>query len=91
MLIVEQLRKDFHQLQIQQKTLLNNEINDIIKVIRSLENRGIVLKGAKTVVKLIKIHFCTIMINDSNIGSRCSFSKENFWIRNNNIKQHERS
>ena len=44
MLIVEQLRKDFHQLQIQQKTLLNNEINDIIKVIRSLENRGIVLK-----------------------------------------------
>ena len=91
MLIVEKLRKDFHQLQIQQKMLLNNEINDIIKVIRSLENRGIVLKGAKTVVALIKIHFCTIMINDSNIGNRCSFSKENFWIRNSNIKQHERS
>ena len=85
MLIVEKLRKDFHQLQIQQKPLLNKEINDIIKVIRSLENRGIVLKGAKTVVTLIKMHFCTIMINGSSIGNRCSFSKENFWIRNNNI------
>ena len=26
-------------------TLINNEIKDIIKVIRSLENRGLLLKG----------------------------------------------
>ena len=44
-LLIKMLRKDFHQLQVQQKTQTNNEIKDILKVISSLENRGILLKG----------------------------------------------
>ena len=38
------LKKEFHQLRVQEK-LTKNEIKDIIKVIKSLENGGISFKG----------------------------------------------
>ena len=84
--------------------LINNEIKDIIKVIRSSENKVILLKGTTqeinsqeggflnflrplmtTALPLMKILFSTIRSNASSISSRCSYSKENFWIRNNKI------
>ena len=104
MLLVTKLRKDFHQLQVQQKILTNHEIKYITKVIKSLENRGILLKETTkkisskeggflsflrslmtTALPLMKMRFSTIRINSSSIGNGCSYSKENLWIRNNNI------
>ena len=38
-------RKDVHQEQVQQETLTNNKTKDIMKLIRSLENEGILLKA----------------------------------------------
>ena len=89
---------------MQQKTLTNNEIKYVIKVINSLENRGILLKETTqnissqeggflsflrslmtTALPLMKIRFSTISINNSSISNRCSYSKENLWIRNKNI------
>ena len=42
--MVKRLKKEFHQLRVQEK-LTKNEIKDIIKVIKSLENGGISFKG----------------------------------------------
>ena len=35
-------------------TLINNEINDITKVVKSLENRGILIKGTAIKINNIK-------------------------------------
>ena len=43
-------------------TLPNNEINDIIKVIRSLENRNILLKGTTHFFKAI--NDCWFTVNE---------------------------
>ena len=42
--MVKGLKKEFHQLRVQEK-LTKNEIKDIMKVIKSLENGGISFKG----------------------------------------------
>ena len=97
-------------------TLTDNEIKHIIKIIKSLENRGNLLKGItrkitsqeggffnflrplmtaslpfmkSLLTPLAKSIFITIRIISSYVSSRCSNSKENFWIRNysiNNLK-----
>ena len=54
-------------------TLTNNEIKYIMKVIKSLENRGILLIGVTC--------FVTVRIISRNVSSRCGYSKENLWIR----------
>ena len=51
-------------------TLTSNEIKDIMKVIRSFENRGIL---------------SATRINNSSFSSRCSHLKESFWIGYGNI------
>ena len=44
--IGRKIRKNFHQLQVQQETPTNKKIKDIMRVIRSLKNREILLKEA---------------------------------------------
>ena len=89
-------------------TLTNNEIKDIIKVIRYLENRGILLKGATTkvtsqeggflnflrplmsfdfpLIKNVLIPLAkSVLVPLSVVSNRCSYLKENVWIRYDNI------
>ena len=83
-------------------TLTDNEIKDIIKVIKSLENREISRKitsqegGFLTFLNPLMAaglplisDFVTIRIISKNVNSRCSNSKENTWIKKysvNNFK-----
>ena len=91
-----------------QTTLANNEIRYIMKVIKSLENRGILIKettrkttsqeggflnfvrpSMKAALPLVKSVFiplaksALIPLGLSAGSCRCSFSKENWWIRHN--------
>ena len=89
-------------------TLTNNEIKYIIKVIRCLENRGILLKGTTKkvtsqeegflnflrplmsfdfpLIKNVLIPLAkSVLVPLSVVSNRCSYLKENVWIRYDNI------
>ena len=59
-------------------TLTNNEIKDIIKVIRSLENKGILLKG--TTEKIISQEgrylytFLGLLMSLLTINNKCTYA-----------------
>ena len=89
-------------------TLTNIEIKYIIKVIRCLENRGILLKGTTKkvtsqeegflnflrplmsfdfpLIKNVLIPLAkSVLVPLSVVSNRCSYLKENVWIRYDNI------
>ena len=65
--ISEVLKKEFYQSQVQGITLTNNEIKDITKVIKSLKNKGILLKGTTRVITSQEERFLNFLrpLNDS--------------------------
>ena len=62
--------------------LTNNEINDIIKVMRSLVNKGILSKETTININNQEGGFLNFL---SSVKNRCSYSKGNFCFRHYNI------